>query len=159
MLVLVVGQTAVLDVVHTTTLVPSASAVTVALGLLPEIKLPPPAGTILHCPVVPPVGVLADNASVGVLKHKVWEVVLITAGLGGGCTTKVMLVLVVGQTAVLDVVHTMTLVPCANAVTVALGLLAEIKLPLPVNMLHWPVVAPVGVLADKARVGVLKHNV
>jgi len=86
--------------------------------------------------------------------------VVITAGLGGGCTTKVMLVLVVGQTAVLDVVHTITLVPCANAVTVALGLLPEIKLPPPAGkILHCPVVAPVGVLADKARVGVLKHNV
>ena len=84
---------------------------------------------------------------------------MITAGLGGGCTTKVILVLVVGQTAVLDVVHTMALVPCASAVTVALGLLPEIKLPPPVRMLHCPVVPPVGVLADKARVGVLKHKV
>src|SRR6218665_2588341 len=139
-------------------LVPCASAVTVALGLLPEIKLPPPV-RMLHCPVVPPVGVLADKARVGVLKHNVCEAVLITAALGGGCTTIVMLVLLVAQAAVLEVVHTTTLVPSANAVTVALGLLPEIKLPLPVRMLHCPVVPPVGVLADKARVGVLKHKV
>src|SRR6218665_151829 len=152
MLMLVVGQTAVLDVVHTTTLVPCGSAVTVALGLLAEIKLPPPVN-MLHCPVVPPVGVLADKASVGVLKHNVWDGVVITAGLGGGCTTKVMLVLVVGQAAVLEVVHTTTLVPCGSALTVVVGFVGKLKLPPPgAKIVHCPVVAPVGVFAARPRV-------
>ncbi len=81
-----VAQAAVLEVVHTTTLVPCVNAVTVALGLVPEIKLPPPGGKIDHWPVVLPVGVFADRARLGLLKHKVWleGAVVITAGLGGG---------------------------------------------------------------------------
>ncbi len=84
MLALVVAQAAVLEVVHTTTLVPCVNAVTVALGLVPEIKLPPPGGKMLHWPVVVPVVLFADKARLGLLKHKVCEGVVTTAGLGGG---------------------------------------------------------------------------
>jgi hypothetical protein len=133
MLALVVGQTAVLEVVHTTTFVPSVKALTVVVGLTEKLKLPLPGDKIDHWPVVLPVSVLAARPKVGLLKHKVCEsgAVVITAGLGGGCTTRVMLVLVVGQTAVLEVVHTMTFVPSVKALTVVVGLTEKLKLPPP----------------------------
>ncbi len=84
MLAFVVGQTAVLDVVHTTTLVPSANALTVVVALPGKLNVPPPGGKMLHWPVVEPVIVLAERARLGLLKHKVCDKVVITAGLGGG---------------------------------------------------------------------------
>ncbi len=67
------------------TFVPSARAVTVLDGALGGLKIPAPSGEIDQLPVVVPVVLLADKASVGVLKQSVGvRRPLITAGLGGG---------------------------------------------------------------------------
>jgi hypothetical protein len=161
MLALVVGQTAVLEVVHTITLVPSARALTVVVGFTEKLKLPPPGASMVHWPVVPPVGVLAASARVGVLKHKVCEsgAVVITAGLGGGCTRMVMVALLTGQTVVLDVVQVIVFTPSDKPVTVALGWVPLMNTPVTGLTVQSPLVEPVGVLAAKARVGVLKQIV
>ncbi len=160
-LMLLVGQTAVLEVVHTTTFVPSVKALTVVVGLSEKLKLPPPGASMLQWPTVAPVGVLADKARVGVLKHKVCEsgAVVITAGLGGGCTRMVIVALLTGQTGVLEVVQVTVFTPCDRPVNVALGCVPLINTPVAGLTVQSPFVVPVVVLAVRPRVGLLKHKV
>ncbi len=161
MVALVPGQAAVLEVFQVITLVPRAKLPTVVFAELGLATLPEPGGPTLHVPVVAPVNVFAANTAVGVLKQTVWlKTFVITAGLGGGSTSIVIVALVFGQAVVLNVVQVITFVPKAKLLTVVLAELGAATVPEPGGpTVQVPVVAPVKLFAANTAVGVLKQTV
>ena len=156
---LVPGQAAVLVVLNVMTLLPNAKLLTLVLMAFGLARLPEPGGPTVQVPVVAPVNVFAAS-TVGVPKQSVCEgTLVITAGLGGGCTSMVIVVLVFGQALVLNVVQVITFVPNAKLLTPVLMAFGLARLPEPGGpTVQVPVVAPVKVFAA-STVGVPKQSV